>query len=70
MRLLALLLSVLLAACSTSSKKPTTHTSVPSLDVSRERVKQLRSSIQDSKDGIRRVRSLQERIDYKESMLK
>lgn len=70
MRVAIILCALLFAACSTSPKKPTTHTSVPSLDTSRQRVKQLQNSIQDSKDGIRRVRTLQERIDYKESMLK
>lgn len=70
MRYVALFCSIaLLSACSASPKRPVTHTSVPSLDVSRARVKQLQSSIQDSKDGIRRVRTLQERIDYKASIL-
>lgn len=55
-------------ACSTTNK-PKTNTQVPSLSVSKEMTKQLRANLQDAKDGVHRARTLNERIDYKASIL-
>lgn len=68
MRLL-LIACLVLGACSTSPKRPATHTSVPSLDVSREKVKRLQASIEDAKDGVSRLKARNELIDYKESLV-
>lgn len=64
------LLAFCVAGCSSGPPKPKTHTSVPSLDVAQERVKQLRSSIEDAKDGVSRLKARHELIDYKESLVK
>lgn len=61
---------LLFTACGTSVKKPATHTQVPSLDVAQEKVLRLRASIQDSKDGVSRLKARDELIDYKESLIK
>lgn len=62
--------TLFLCSCSSGPPKPKTHTSVPSLDVAQERVKRLRSSIEDAKDGVSRLKARHELIDYKESLVK
>lgn len=52
-----------------STQKPKTHTPVPSLNSSIEMTTRLQRHVSDAKSGIRRARTLQERIDNKASLL-
>lgn len=62
-----IIVACLFTACATG--KPKTNTQIPSLDTSKEMTRQLRVDIQDAKDGVHRARTLNERIDYKASVL-
>lgn len=55
--------------CSSSPKKPTTHTPVPALGTSKEITRSIRSDIADNKDAISNARRLRQTIDSKLSVL-
>lgn len=58
-------IALFFVGCTTGPKRPTTNTSVPSLDTSKEINRTVRSNIVDSKDAIGRSRRLNRQIEDK-----
>jgi uncharacterized lipoprotein YajG len=60
----------LLVGCETSPKKPTTNTPAPSIDTSKEIGRTIHSNVADAKDGVRKARTIGDRIDNKINLLR